>query len=205
MSSTSTDVDRATALAARGWRTVDIVVTAVIGVAFGVVFWAWNLVWAATGPAFEGFPPLQALIYGVWLLPAVLAPLVVRKPGAAVFAEVVAASVSALLGSQWGLAVLLYGLVQGVGAELVFAMTGYRRWGLPVAGLAAAAAGVGAWLLDVAIFYPEWPGVWQAAYGLFLIASTVAVAGFGAAALVRSLAATGVLTPFPSGRAQERI
>jgi energy-coupling factor transport system substrate-specific component len=25
------------------WRTVDIVVTAVLGVAFGVVFWAWNL------------------------------------------------------------------------------------------------------------------------------------------------------------------
>ena len=27
------------------WRTRDIVVAAVIGVAFGVVFWAWDLVW----------------------------------------------------------------------------------------------------------------------------------------------------------------
>ena len=27
-----------------GWRTVDIVVAAVIAVAFGVVFWAWNVV-----------------------------------------------------------------------------------------------------------------------------------------------------------------
>ena len=27
------------------WRTRDIVVAAVIGVAFGVVFWVWGLVW----------------------------------------------------------------------------------------------------------------------------------------------------------------
>ena len=64
------------------WRTVDIVVTAVLGVAFGVVFWAWGLLWAATGAAFTAFPPAQAVMYGVWLLPAVLAPLIVRKPGA---------------------------------------------------------------------------------------------------------------------------
>ena len=37
-----------------GWRTVDIVVAAVIAVAFGVVFWAWNLVWAAWAPLFGG-------------------------------------------------------------------------------------------------------------------------------------------------------
>ena len=27
------------------WRTRDIVVAAVIGVAFGVVFWVWGLIW----------------------------------------------------------------------------------------------------------------------------------------------------------------
>src|SRR3954463_7890297 len=80
------------------WRTVDIVITAVLGVAFGVVFWAWNLLWAASGAAFTAFPPAQAFMYGVWLLPAVLAPLVVRKPGAGLFAELMAAVISALLG-----------------------------------------------------------------------------------------------------------
>ena len=29
------------------WRTRDILVAAVIGVVFGVVFWVWNNVWAA--------------------------------------------------------------------------------------------------------------------------------------------------------------
>jgi energy-coupling factor transport system substrate-specific component len=90
------------------WRTVDIVVTAVLGVAFGIVFWAWGLLWAGLDAPFTAFPPAQAVMYGVWLLPAVLAPLIVRKPGAALFAELLAAIVSALLGSAWGTLVLVY-------------------------------------------------------------------------------------------------
>ena len=41
----------------RGWRTIDIVTVAVLAVVSGVVFWAWNLLWTATGPAFAAFPP----------------------------------------------------------------------------------------------------------------------------------------------------
>src|SRR3954452_15074781 len=123
------------------WRTVDIVVTAVLGVAFGVVFWAWNLLWAATGAAFTAFPPAQAFMYGVWLLPAVLAPLVVRKPGAGLFAELVAAVLSALLGSSWGSIILLYGLLQGLAGELGYAVFGWRRFGWPQALLSAVLAG----------------------------------------------------------------
>ena len=40
------------------WRTVDIVVTAVLGVAFGVVFWAWNLVFGVLAAPLDFFPPL---------------------------------------------------------------------------------------------------------------------------------------------------
>src|SRR5215218_7696536 len=125
--------------AARGtsrWRTVDIVVTAVLGVAFGVVFWAWNLLWAAVGTAFTAFPPGQAFMYGVWLLPAVLAPLI-------------AAIVSALLGSAWGSIVLLYGLLQGAAGEAGYAVFGWRRFGWPQAVLSAALAGLMAAVLDL--------------------------------------------------------
>src|SRR5579859_3412236 len=82
------------------WRTRDIVVTAVIGVAFGVVFWAWGLAWSPLDAVFAAAPWAKDLLYAVWLVPAVLAPLIVRKPGAALFAEMVAAILSVLLGSQ---------------------------------------------------------------------------------------------------------
>ena len=77
-------------------------------------------------------PVLRDSLYAIWLVPAVLAPLIVRKAGAAVFAEMVAAGVSAILGSQWGVDALVSGLVQGAGAELVFALVLYRVWSSPV-------------------------------------------------------------------------
>ena len=119
------------------WRTVDIVVTAAIAVAFGVVFWAWNALWAAATPAFLAVPPAQNILYGTWLAAGVVAGLVVQKPGAALFAELVAASVSLILGSQWGLDAALSGLFQGAGAELGFALFRYRRWDFVAALLAA--------------------------------------------------------------------
>ena len=136
------------------WRTRDIVVAAVIGVAFGVLFWAWNLTYAAAEPVFAFAPPLRDLMYGVWLMPAILAPLIIRKPGAALFAEMVAAGVSALLGSQWSVDTLLSGFVQGAAAELVFAFTLYRSYGVVTLVIAALASALAAFVHDWYLYYP---------------------------------------------------
>ena len=143
------------------WSTVEIVVTASLAVAFGVVFWAWGLLWTATGTAFTALPPVQGLMYGVWLAPGVLAGLIVRRPGAAFFAAFRAAALSAVLGSQWGLVALVYGVVQGAAPELVFALRGYRRPGLGTALLAAAATGLGSLGLDLVLYYPLWSSSWK--------------------------------------------
>jgi energy-coupling factor transport system substrate-specific component len=183
-----------------GWRTVDIVVTAVIGVAFGVVFWAWNLLWSATGPAFAAFPPAQAFMYGIWLLPAVLAPMIVRKPGAGVFAETLAAIVSTLFGSPFGVATILYGLAQGAAAEFGFAIFRYRMFTWFSALLAGLFAGAMAGLLDLVLYYPTWAGNWQLTYVSLVAVSAMVIAGVGAVLLSRALAATGALSQFASGR-----
>ena len=187
------------------WRTVDIVVGAVLAVAFGAVFQVWNLLWASTGPAFKALPPLQGFMYGVWLLPAVLVPLVIRRPGAALLGEGVAAVASVLFGAPWGLVIVVYGLLQGVAAEVIFGLGLYRRWGLPTALLAGAAAGAAAALLDLALFYPDWAPGFQALYLALVIPSAAVIAGLGSWLLVRGLARAGVLTPFPSGREQPEV
>lgn len=186
--------------AGEGWRVVDIVVAAVLAVAFGVVFQVWNFLWTAAGPAFTAMPPLQGFMYGVWLLPAVLVPLVIRRPGAALVAELVAATVSALIGAQWGLLTVAYGLVQGGAAELVFALGLYRSWNLVTAVLAGAAAGAAAAILDLIFFYPEWAIEWKLLFAALVIPSAAIIAGLGSWLLVRALAATGALSDFPSGR-----
>ena len=185
------------------WRTVDIVVTAVLGVAFGLVFWAWGLLWGVTGPAFAAFPPAQAVMYGVWLIPAVLAPLIVRKAGAALFAELVAATVSALMGSAWGTLTIVYGLLQGLAGEAGFAAFGYRRFGWPQALLAGALTGGAAATLDLVNYYADWTAGWKTVYVLLVVASTTVIAGVGGKLLERSLAASGALSSFGADR--ERV
>lgn len=185
-----------------GWRLVDIVTAAVLAVAFGAVFQAWNAIWEATS---WGFAPARGVIYGVWMLPAVLVPLIVRRPGAALLAETVAAFAEMLFGSPWGLATMVYGLVQGAAAELVFAFLLYRAWSLPVAIAAGAAAGAGGALLDLGFYYTDWAVAWQVAYVIIVAISSALIAGVGSWLLVRALAQTGVLAPFPGGRSQRPV
>ena len=178
------------------WRTRDIVVAALIGVVFGVVFAAWNTLYA--GLAWVPVP-FSDVVYGMWLVPAVLAPIVIRKPGAALFAEMVAAGVSAFLGSQWGPDTLLSGFVQGAAAELVFAFAGYRRWSLPILAIAAVASAVGAWAHDWVLYYKDFAVDVQVIRLVVMAISAIGFAAIGSLALERSLRRAGVLDAF--GRA----
>jgi energy-coupling factor transport system substrate-specific component len=195
----------AVATAARTpWRVVDIVVASVLGVAGGLLFSVWNVGWEPLSKSI--LPPASAMFVGVWLLPAVLGGLVIRRPGAAVYTELVAATVSALIGNQWGFATVWYGLVEGMGAEVVFALLLYRSWGLGAALLGGAGAGVAVGLMDALLYYPAvLDGAGRTAYVLLAVASGVVIAGGGAWALTRALARTGVLSGLASGRAAERV
>jgi energy-coupling factor transport system substrate-specific component len=185
------------------WRTVDIVVAAVLGVAFGVVFWGWNSLYEGVASAIP--LPGRAFMYGVWLLPAVLGPLIIRKPGAGVFCELVAACVETFFGNSWGAVTLLYGVLQGLGGELGFALFGYRLWRLPNAVLGGALAGLAAGVLDVTLYYAAYAAGWQIAYVVVVMASAAVIAGVGGWVLTRALAQTGALDPFPSGRERTAV
>jgi energy-coupling factor transport system substrate-specific component len=100
---------------------------------------------------------------------------------------------------------IVYGLVQGGAAELIFAFGLYRSWNLPFALLAGAAAGLGGALLDLAVYYPTWALDWQILYSAIVVVSSAAIAGLGSWLLVRALAQTGVLNDFPSGREQHEV
>lgn len=172
------------------WRTRDILLAAIVGVVFGVIFFVWNgfyagLAWMA--------PPWSDVVYGMWIVPVVLAPLLIRKPGAALFAELVAAGVSVLLGSPWGPDTLLSAFVQGAAAELVFAFTGYRAWSVVVLGAAAVAAAFGAWIHDWAVYYATVAVDIQVLRLLIMAVSAVVLAAFGSLAIERSLRRAGVL------------
>ena len=188
---------------AKRWRTVDIVVTAVLGVAFGIVFWGWNLVFGVLAEPLAFFPPLSAVLNGVYLMPGVVAGLLVRRPGASIFASTLAAAVSILLGSPYGGIIVVYGLVQGAGAELGFLLTRYRSFGWATALLAAATAGLATSILDNTIYYAELSFLgYQLPYTVFTVLSSMLLAGVVGLLLVRALARTGALSSFAAGRSR---
>ena len=186
------------------WRTIDIVIASVVAVAFGVIFWAWGLLW--NGPA-DAIPlPGRAIIYGMWLVPAVLGALIVRKPGAAFYTLTLASIVSVALGTSWGWSIVVQGPLEALGAELAFALFSYRVYRLPVALLAAVLAGIVASVYDAFVWYADtsWTTM-RIPYILITAASSLVIAGFGSVALTRALAQTGVLDRFAAGRERAAI
>lgn len=186
------------------WSTRDIVVAAVLAVAVGILFWAWGQLWST---AFSAVPfPVSYLLVGMWMVGGLLVPYVIRRPGAALFGEVVAAFVSMVLVTQWGVAVMLSGLVQGAGAELIFTSTRWRNFSLPVLMAAGAVAGVASILLDCFYYsYFEIYSVSSILIGVLCVAvSGAMLGGVLSKILADNLANTGVLSGLAIGKAQAK-
>ena len=187
------------------YRTIDLVTITTLGVAFGVIFWGWGKLYEPlSGLAVFSFPPSSALLGGVWLSAGVVGGLIVRKPGAAFATEFIAATVSTFIvgGTQWGWSVYASGFWEGLGAELIFLLFFYKRWGVVVAMLAGALAGAFEAVYEWTSYYADWDMGYKLAHLGFFVVSGIVIAGLGGYALVTALAKAGVLDAFPAGREQ---
>ncbi|MFB8386236.1 ECF transporter S component [Microbacterium sp. NPDC055910] len=185
------------------WRVVDIVVASVIGVASGLIFLLWNIGYLGPKTLLEPLAPgIQGLLDGPWLFAGVLGALIIRKPGAAIYTETLAAVVSALVGNTWGgFLTIEAGLVQGLGAELIFLLFLYKRWSFPVAVLAGAGAALTGGINNLLLWYPGADVTFTVIYMISTLLSGAVIAGALSWVLARGLAATGALDRFASGRA----
>ncbi|WP_027409875.1 ECF transporter S component [Anoxybacteroides tepidamans] len=176
--------------ASKGLKLADILITVVISIVFGIVYKLW-------GPFYYFVKPfglhIDQLVYGMWFIAATVAFLIIRKPGVALLAEIAASSGEFIAGSEWGLEVLIYGVVQGLLAEIVFAAFRYKRFDVLVVSLAAIGSTIGSLVMDFYKGYIEALAPWNLA--LFLLArfvGAVLISGVFASSLVKALEATGV-------------
>lgn len=128
----------------RIWTMRDTMIVAVLGAVFGVLYLGWVQVWLIAQAIFGSVT--MDVVMGFWFIVSIIAAAIIRKPGVALASEVLAAGVQILLGSPAGLLLLVTGLVQGAGAEAVFAATRWRNYSLPV----LMAAGVGSAIFSFA-------------------------------------------------------
>ena len=88
----------------------------------------------------------------------------------------------------------------------ILAIGKVRYVGEPVVAVAAGvAAGFGAWIHDMPVYFAKVALGDQLVIGAFMLASAAVIAGLGSQALLTALTRTGVLASFAAGRTQQRI
>lgn len=176
-----------------GWTLRDILIVAVLGAVFGVLYLAWVQVWLVAQAIFGAVT--MDVVMGFWFIVSIIAAAIIRKPGAALLSELLAALVQVLLGSPAGLLLLVTGLVQGAGAEAVFAATRWRDYRLPV----LMAAGVGAAVFSFAYTWIRFdygalaPGLLVAMFVLRCLSGAL-LGGLAGHLITQALYRTGVLS-----------
>lgn len=176
----------------QGWTLKETLIVTVLGAVFAVLYIGWVQVWLIAQAAFGSLT--MDVVMGFWFVASIVAAAIVRKPGVAFAAEVLAAGVEILLGSPGGLILILSGAIQGAGAEAVFAATRWRNYSLPV----LMAAGVGAAIFSFAYTWVRFnygalqPGVLVAMFAL-RCASGAVLGGWLGHVIVEALYKTGAL------------
>ncbi|KPQ05598.1 MAG: ECF-type hydroxymethylpyrimidine uptake system substrate-binding component YkoE [Rhodobacteraceae bacterium HLUCCA12] len=182
------------------WTLRETLIVAALGAVFGVLYLGWVQVWLVLQAVFG--PVSMDVVMGFWFIVSIIAAAIIRKPGVALVSEVMASALQVLLGSPAGLLLLLTGLVQGAGAEAVFAATRWRRYSLAV----LMAAGMGAAVFSFVYTWIRFdygslaPGLLVTMFVLRL-ASGAILGGVLGHYIVKALYRTGVLSGLAIDRA----
>jgi len=185
------------------WNLREIVVMSTLAVAFAIVyllfFQVGNIMVGFMGPI--GYEP----IFGIWFIVSIISAYIIRKPGAAFLSETIAAFIEVLIGNVNGPRLILSGMIQGLGAELVFAATGWKRysvWVLMAAGMGSSVFSF-AWGYFLSGFQALSP---QYVLWMFIIRliSGALFAGLLGKYISDALAKTGVLNGMELGKERKR-
>lgn len=181
------------------WTLKDIIVLCVLGIAFGALYMGgvgiWGLVNGILGP--YGLE----LVYGIWFTASITAFYIIRKPGIALGAEMLAALGEVLLGTPAGVGVFIGAFVQGIASEAVFAITKWKSYSTPVLVLAGMAPSVTTFIYTYFLYgYGSFPVPMLISMLAIRLVSGAILAGLLGKAIGDGLAATGALSTFPLGR-----
>lgn len=173
----------------------EVVLTTVVAVALGVAFWGWTFVYEIAKPLLKIYG-LSYLTAGFWIFASVFLSQILRKPGIAIIASIIAAFVESLL-THWGLMSVVWGVVQGLGAEIIFFAFAYKKWDLKVLVLAALLSAFFSYALDFALYdYGNLSFSFNMVQLISFLFSAALLAGWLSAVISRRLVRLGLLDQF---------
>ena len=175
----------------KGLTLTDILITVVIAFVFSVIYSLWGPVYSAL--SVTGLH-INELMYGMWFIAAVVAYLIIRKPFVALLAEFGAAAGETIVTLEFNTMLMVYGFLQGLACEIVFAIFRYKSTHVMVAMLAGVAASISTIPLDWFYGYLGSIETWNLAlYFGFRIISGALIAGWFAWIIYKAVQKTGVL------------
>lgn len=122
------------------WQLKDIIMVAILSLFFSVIYLGTINLALMAGAALTPFGLQQFAIeavFGVWFTAGTLSGYIMRKPGVAFITGMMSAVWQVPMGNPAGPLVIVSGIVQGLGAEAVFASFRYRQFNLKTMCLAA--------------------------------------------------------------------
>jgi energy-coupling factor transport system substrate-specific component len=183
------------------YRTADILLVGAIAAVGGVVSAYVIVPWAKFIEGLLG--PFGAVFDNpFFIFWAIVAALLIRKPGVGVVTSVLTGAVEVLVGSADGSIVLIVTLLQGLGVELGFLLFRYRAT-LPAAIAAGAGAGLGASIALLYVFgFFQLATAVQIPFIIALMAGDAIIGGLLAWAIAQGVIRTGV---WGGGGAYQRV
>ena len=113
------------------WKLKDVLLIAICAVLFGVIYlgctYAGGILYGVLTPAGMGSLGYEPF-YGIYFMAGAFGVYVMRKPGSGIIAELLAAVLECLFGNYFGPIIILSGLVQGLGFELIIALKKYKKF-----------------------------------------------------------------------------
>jgi energy-coupling factor transport system permease protein len=173
------------------YTTKDIVTIVVVAVISGLIGAGWGFVWniAAAVPTIGGM--LSAAISFIWFVAPLVTFYLIRKPGVALVTQLLAGVIAVLAGHPAGVVAYGWYVLEGIGAEVGFALFQYKRWDMTAMCVAGLLQAINyGWSL---VYFQVWNFGFNAWFWPWVFTFLTAwVAGPIALALSRALGRTGL-------------
>jgi len=187
------------------WQLKDVILASLIAALFAVICFATVhsvvlLITPLVAPFGFGDIAIE-FVFGVFFFSAVFAAYIMQKPGVALIVGTLTGFIQILMGSAFASTLLVSAFVQGLGAEIVFALFRYKKFNLLTVLLAALG-------MTITSFILAWyRGLWtDLAFGFVATRFTIRaisallISGVIAKFLADRLAKAGVLKSYPLGK-----
>lgn len=179
----------------------EVVVLALIAVVMGVVSLGIDFIYT---PITTALGPIGgAIIYGLYLVSALLPMYIVRKPFSGIVGSFFTGLVNLLLGSPYGINIIVAALLQGLGVELGVLTGKYEKFDLKRMGLGSVLAMILVTIRDYFVFGFGELGSMMPLIIVIRIFSSIILGASLSIVIGNALTKTGALSGFEISKQQE--